>query len=354
MSEDRHLWLLSYPIECKADELWEEVRQYVYNHVDLPEPELYDVVTSWILCTYVVDKFPVTTYLKVIAPKSSGKTRLLDVLYHLCFQAIKSSTLSPASVYRVLEKWGVTLVLDETERYIHDDDMQGILNAGYKKGDYAIRVTDPIKNELGLYKTLGFKALAGTEELKDTLESRCIVINMQKAIRPVEFMINEKEGSILRGKLLYASTHYLNELNQLKDLPDTLRFSNGRFAELYSPLVHMATLFGMEENVVKYAEDVWVRYQDEEEVSIEAQVLIAVIACENGGRLEGKPARFSTTDVTAFFNMYRDSRETWKPSSIGRVLTRMGFYPKRLGNSRKGYIYNVGRINRLKKRYNVD
>jgi len=351
LEEGRQLWLNTSPQDTTLPELWDNVYKYIFDHCDLPEPELYDILTAWTLCTWVAPKFPVTSYLKFIAPKSSGKTRVLDTLYQLCFRAIKSSTLSPASVYRILEKWDLTLILDETERYMGDDDMLGILNAGYKKGDYAIRVTDPIKNELGLYKTLGFKALAGTEELKDTLESRCIVINMQKSIRPVRFTMDEKRGAELRGNLMYASSHLLNNLNELNGLPEALEFSNGRFAELYSPLVHMGEYCGHSENIVKYAEDVWEAYQDEEEVSVEAQVLIALISAEKC--IEGNPGRISTTHVTDFFNMNRSVRESWKPSSIGRVLTRMGFRPKRLNNGRKGYLFNYQRINRLKERYNV-
>jgi len=352
--ESRQLWLSSSPIECDFNTIWDEVKQFVYDNVDLPEPEQYDVLTSWILCTYAVSKFPVTPYVKFIAPVASGKTRGLDVLYYLSHQSMKTSTISTSAIYRILDKWDATLVLDETERYMKDVEIHGILNAGYKRGDVAIRVTNSKDNELGFYKTLGFKALAGTEQLKNTLESRCIVINMQKAIRRVNFMIDEDKATELRGKLSWVAMNNLNNMNELKTLPEELMYSNGRFAELYAPLVYMAKFFNREENIVKYARDVWDDYQNAEDTSVEAQVLLAVLDCERNGFLTGQPARFSTTDVARYFNVDRDTREQWKPANVGRILVRMGFKSSRLSNGRKGYSYDEKRINRLKERYNVE
>ena len=348
---DRQPWL-STPesTECTVEQVWSELRDFIYELNDLPNDDLYDVVTAWILCTWCHEQWSIASYLKALGPKRSGKTRLLNTLYHLCYRAVKSSSIRTSPLFRIVEKWRTTTILDETEQYLHNVEMQNILNSGYKRGDYAIRVLDPVNNELGFYDTFGFKALAGTEELRDTLESRCIVLNMQRNIRPVKFRIDGKKSMELRCKLLYLREHCLNDLNEPNQVPKELEFSDGRFAELFTPLYTMATFATSQSNtVVKYARGLYGSYMSREEVSVEAEVVLAMTKCKP----VQTPKRMSTRDITFYFNELRESNERWRVSGVGRIVARLGLLPIRMADGRKGWCYERDKMEKLIRRYNT-
>lgn len=242
--------LCSEPTKCNFKELWSEVKEYIYAHIDLLDDRLFDVLTAWVFATWILEYWDVVGYLRVLSPKSSGKTRLLNTLRYISYRGCKSSDISESALYRTVEKWHPTLFLDESEIYSKGlrENIQSLLNSGYSRDDVVIRVKDPRTDELGFFETFGFKAIAGTEPLRDTLESRCIQINMSKNTRPVNRRIDERKALMLRNKLLYwrfrmlerlsvdGSEGYGCYLRDERDCPE-LGWCDGRFNELYFPLV---------------------------------------------------------------------------------------------------------------------
>lgn len=224
--------------------LWKDVSSFIYEHNDLPDDRLTDVLTAWVFSTWVTELNDVAPYIFIIGSKNSGKTRLLETLKQLSYRGIKSGDCTDASVPRIIESYHPTMFFDEVERYnFKDSNMQSTLNAGYKRGDYAIRVQDPKTNSLGFFDVFGFKALAGTEPMRGTLESRCIVVNMQKNIRPVAFKLNIVKAREIRSRLLWWRFKQLEKhegiegTEGIESVPEELSFSDGRFCELYAPLV---------------------------------------------------------------------------------------------------------------------
>src|SRR5208283_429746 len=111
----------------------------------------------------------------------------------LCYRSIMSSSITAAAVFRVLEAWHPTLLLDETEIYNRESmiEVLALLNSGYRKGQYAIRIEKEKEGcpQIGTFDTFGFKILAGTEELATTLQSRCIITAMSRAVKQVNLFI---------------------------------------------------------------------------------------------------------------------------------------------------------------------
>jgi hypothetical protein len=236
-------------LECDPKHLWNEVKNFIAEHVDLSDERLYDVLTAWVFCTWIPERFNVIGYISINAPKSSGKTRLMETLRQLSYRGIKSSDCSNSAMYRIVEKWHPTLFFDESEIYNKGlrEDIQGLFNSGYSRGDFIIRVKDPQTDELSFFETYGFKVFAGTETLRDTLESRCIHINMIKNTRPVRFKVDEVSAELLRNKLLWFRFNQLTWLEKNErttEMPSELSFADGRFSELYSSLVEMCKVIG--------------------------------------------------------------------------------------------------------------
>jgi len=353
-------WPLSGLPENPGDELMEEVKVFIMRHVDLFDERLYDVVTAWVFVSWLPEAFNAVPYLWIIGPKSSGKTRLLEVLQHLCYRAMLAAHISDAALFRAIEAYHPTLLLDEaSEIYTRDNQssIQNLLNSGYRRGQYVVRVGGIESGEpkLELFDVYGPKAMAGLGGFKETLESRSILIPMEKNTRSVEFTLDKGEAKRLRSRLLMWRFRRLCDLSEVSEIsegqqgvaPKGLEFCDGRFAELYSPLVTVAN--DGEASILTYARDAFEASMDEERTSIEAQILTAI--------LETKPyletGKFSTTTVTEKFNEGRSEREKWVSRSVGRMLKRLGFKPKRMTGGASGWVWEEDRIKRLVKRYGL-
>jgi len=352
-------WPLSKPkltfIMSEEPDLWKEISQFIYDHVDVVDPELYDVLTAWIFATYLLEIWRVVPYVFFYGPVNTGKTRGLETLQALSYRGILGANVSSASLFRGCDLWHPTVCLDETEIYskVERADIIGLLNAGYRKGQFAWRVKNTEQGtELETFDVFGFKALSGTEGLAKTLESRSIKIRMIKNTRPIEFLVDLEKARELRGKLLMWRFLKLRELlgergegcDAFLGVPPPLKFANGRLIELFQPLLAVAN--EGHDNIVKYARKVYEIRQLEEETSVEAMILNALIDSE--GKVEEKV--ILTKDIRETLNVDIPKRERFKTTTVGRIMRRLGFLPKHThyGN---GWLWDDSRVKLLRQRY---
>lgn len=348
--------------------LWQDIRLFIYDYIDLPDDKLYDVMTSWILCTWIWESIPVVPYLFFYGAKNSGKTRGLEILKELCYRGILGSTISTAAVYRTIEKHHPTLLLDETDSWGEEklQELIGILNSGYRKGTYAIRCATGknTDNEVRYFDVFGFKAIAGTEQLKDTLESRCIIFNMMTNKRNIELFIDQERAAALRTRLLFwrlihfqkgdgvtfgdASPGGIGVLHK-EEVPNILKETkNGRLIELFLFLYKYADDLGRKE-ILEYAIEEGKKQSLLDETSYEAEVLQIIVDLS----LEQQSRFISTSSITSRFNAIREKNDWWRSTTIGKIVRRLGFPLKRTKRSR-GIEIEKNRLLRLCKRYNID
>ena len=97
--------------------------------------------------------------------------------------ALTASNLTTASIFRAVEKWRPTLLVDEADTFLTENhEMRGILNSGHHKaGAYVLRTVDTGKgHEPQRYRTWAPKAIAMIGKLPATLTSRAIRIELQR------------------------------------------------------------------------------------------------------------------------------------------------------------------------------
>jgi len=354
------------------EKLWSEIRQFIYDHLFLPDPALYDVLTGWIFASWVPEFWKTVPYIFFFGPVASGKTRGLEVLHALSYRAILSSNISSAALFRACQEWHPTIILDETEIYRKTEkiDIIGLLNSGYRKGQCAIRAKNSEQGvTLEVFDVFGFKALAGTEGLASTLESRSIMIRMIKNRRKVRMFVDEAWATDLRSKLLTWRMDKLGikQLSTTKEelientnksvkrelcercerfLADAtpLNVESGRIQELFQCLIAVAN--SGREVIMNYAEKMERMRMFEEKASIEAELVEILL----GQNLILEDNVVLTTELAETFNQKRSEREKWKSSSIGRIMRRLGFQKAhtRQGN---GWLLDVERLHYLKEIY---
>jgi hypothetical protein len=328
------------------EQLWSEVRRYVWEHVDLQEG--YDILTAWILASWIPEKWRAVPYLFFYGPAGSGKTWALEVLASIGFRPFLTASITVASLFRVCDYYKLTLFLDETETYMMKDrrDIMNLLNSGYRKGSKAVRTEDTKDGyKIRSFDTFGFKALSGTKELIDTLRSRCIIFNMSEATREIKTCIDEEEAEKLRKRLLAFRFNVLSE-KEARGTPEAVVSLKGRLRELFEPLTIVAppTVKG---SIIAEAQKIEQIIREEQKSSPEAMVFRAVIKAYEE---EAEESRISIKRITDILNEGLPMEEWRNTITIGIICSRLGFKRTMKGRERAIY-WNQEFAERLARKY---
>lgn len=339
------------PKDENEEQLFNEIRAFLVDHLDLANELFYDVYACFVLATWRLEDFKVVAYLFFLGPLASGKTRALECFNQLCYRSIMAASMSAASLFRALEAWHPTLLLDETEIYNRESmvEVLALLNSGYRKGQFAIRIEKLEQGcpQIAMFETFGFKVLAGTEELAATLQSRCIITAMSKAVRHVNLFIDEERALELRNKLLMYRFRTLGKLPDFDMSKLNGYFENARVIELFVSLLQVAPTEEIRNRLLTCMKQITQSRLDEEQASIEARIFDAVLKCET--EVENK--KLSTQAITEAFNQGLPEKEQLKSYQVGRKVVALGFKKCRLSGGKSGFFWDSKLIERLKARY---
>ncbi|MEM4649662.1 MAG: hypothetical protein QXP78_03230, partial [Candidatus Bathyarchaeia archaeon] len=325
------LWDIMPPWEKTPPEIEEwwiynEIRLFLECYLDLINEEEYDVLASFIMATWRIEDFETVPYLYFYGKQSSGKSRALECLYALCHRAINAKNITKSALFRIIEAITPTVLVDEAQAYKKDEEMRSVFNGGYRRGGSILLTEETAEGrKIKEFKVFGFKAFAGTEELDETIMSRCLIINMTKNIRNVDLVINEKWAKWLRRDLLrYRLKNVLRySYTKMEKLADYL--GDSRLAELFYPLLIVAPM-DRKLFLLKYALKIAEKRRQRERYSLDALVFEAVMEIkkevENNGE---KCGLIPIKDITQRVNDGLSEKEEITPQKIGFVLNRLGF-----------------------------
>lgn len=180
----------------------------------------------------------------ITAPeKRCGKSQLLFILGRLSARAITTSSISSAALYRTIDAWCPTLLIDEADTFMRDnEELRGILNSGHtRESAYVIRTVGdsytPTK-----FNTWGAKALAGIGQVADTLMDRALIFQLRRKLphEDVERIRYAAPGLFdgLRSKLARFAEDCSDQVKQARPpLPHSL---NDRAQDNWEPLLAIA------------------------------------------------------------------------------------------------------------------
>lgn len=207
-------------------------------------------VALWVLVAHAQAAADVLPILAAVSPlKRCGKTTLLKVLASLVPRPLLASNLTAAAVFRAIEAWTPTLLVDEADTFIAaSDELRGVLNSGHDRGTAFVVRVEGEREERGPVKfsTWAPKVMACIGRLPDTLEDRSIIISMRRRAK------NERVDRARRKVLLSladlqrkAARWATDNLEALAacdpPLPDEL---DDRAQDNWVPLLAVAALAG--------------------------------------------------------------------------------------------------------------
>src|SRR3954452_25006678 len=181
----------------------------------------------WIGHAWFMDEWDSTPRIAFLSPEpGSGKSRALEVTEPLVPRPLHAVNPTPAALFRKVsdEAGPPTILYDEIDTVFgpkakDNEDVRGMLNAGQRKGATAGRGGMRGKNveteELPAYCAV---ALAGLDDLPDTIMTRSVVVRMRRRspsehVEPWRMRINGPQGDELRERLEEWSTRSRHKWN---------------------------------------------------------------------------------------------------------------------------------------------
>jgi len=232
-----------------AEPLLHDLLDVIERYVALPK-HAADALALWILHTWVYEAFYVSPYLLIRSPgKRCGKTTLVNVLRPLVRRPLTASSASTATIYRTIEQYHPTFLLDEVDNWLRENpELRGVLCGGHTKGTaFVMRMGGENRDQVERFSTFCPKALSGIGRLADTLEDRSVPIKMKRKLRTdnVTKMREdqyEHEVAILQSMCCRWAQDHLEQLRRAD--PKVPAELNDRAADNWRPLFAIAELGG--------------------------------------------------------------------------------------------------------------
>ncbi|OGA54970.1 MAG: hypothetical protein A3F74_17495 [Betaproteobacteria bacterium RIFCSPLOWO2_12_FULL_62_58] len=141
-------------------------------------------VSLWCAFTWLIDRVQVAPLAVITAPeKRCGKTQLLNFIGKVCHRPLVASNISPAAVFRVIEAHNPTLLIDEADSFLKEnEELRGVINSGHtRQSAYVIRTVGD-DHEPRQFSTWGAKAISSIGHLAETIVDRAIVLELRRKL----------------------------------------------------------------------------------------------------------------------------------------------------------------------------
>lgn len=207
-----------------------------------------ETVALWVMFAHAHEAAEHSPILAIESPeKRCGKTTLLNIIAKLVPVPLPAANISTASIFRSIEKYGPTLLLDEVETFIRDnEEMRGVLNSGFTRDSALVIRTVGDAHDPQPFKTWCPKVGALIGKLPDTLQDRAIVLVMRRRLeseRTERFM--RRHHSVLFELRAMAARWALDSMAALRDAdPEMPRGLGDRAEDAWRPLLAIADLTG--------------------------------------------------------------------------------------------------------------
>lgn len=321
-----------WPYPVSPSDLFDELAATIRRFIVLDVSQA-DAAALWIAFTHLSDVVEVAPLAIINAPeKACGKSQLLTLFGRLVARPLPAANSTAAFLFRAVELWEPTVLIDEADTFIRDnEELKGLVNAGHTRANaYVGRVVgDDLQPKL--FKVWGAKALAGIaleKHLPDATMSRAVIFNMRRklASESVERLRHAEAGLFerLASKLERFADDCRDAVRCARpSLPDAL---GDREQDNWEPLFAIAGCAGPE----------WVR-----------RATAAALELSGVGRDSQSAGNELLTDIQAVFDakgcvrismadliaaLIADDEAAWATWNRGRALTA-----RQLGKMLQGY-----------------
>jgi len=231
-----------------GEAILDELVNIFNKHLILPEHSA-NTLALWVLFTYCFECFEHSPRLLIHSPeKRCGKTTLLMLLNFLCCRPIRVASLTASAMFRTIETYKPTLLIDEADSFLNDkEELRGVINEGHTKGGGVIRTIETSKtHSVRFFSCFCPCAIAGIGKVTDTIADRSILVPMRRKLLGETVCRLRGDKSIIFepikqkcARWVYDNQIALSELD-----PEIENHISDRTADNWRPLLIIAELAG--------------------------------------------------------------------------------------------------------------
>jgi hypothetical protein len=281
------------------------------------------VITLWICFTWFIGVVQIAPLLIINAPElACGKTQAFDFVARLSARAMASANSSMAYLFRSIELWQPTILIDEADTFIRENhEMKGIINAGYLRASAFIGRVVGDSHEPKQFNVWGAKAIAGIaldRHLPESTMSRGHIVNLRRKMEHETVTLIRHEPSstfdLLASKLARFAEDYAEQVEAARpELPAGL---NDRSKDNWEPLLAIAGCAGSEwvEKAMAAAVELS-KASEVHHVSIGNQLLASIQYIFGSKGID----KISTSHLIE--ELVRDDESVWTTFNRGREIT---------------------------------
>jgi hypothetical protein len=341
------------------ESLRQEIQDFIHKYVDV-SPDFERLSSYYVLLSWVYDRFQVLPYLRVIGEPGTGKSRYLEVMRSICYKSIKvSGAISVASIFRLLEEFAGTLILEEADLPTKSDEYQSavkILNCGYERDNPVIRQEQTRRGYISVpYRVFSPKIIATRKRFEDrALETRMLTEKMTKMSRREEISLNlpasfGEDALSLRNKFLSFRFRNFHKIE-----PSPVYAQSGiepRILQIVSPLLDIMP-DGEKSKLIEWAKDYTQQLIIERGASVEGAVVRALF------ELMHTDEELSVKNITNKVNEnYTEPSDKLSLRRVGGMLANLGL-SKRRGGVKGNYVIDTRTsaktLELLQKQYDIE
>jgi hypothetical protein len=388
-----------------ALDLYQKIKSYLERYIFFKNCNHSNLLSVWILGTYIFTVFRHYPYLQIRAEKRSGKTLLMEVMKYISFNGELLTNITEAGLFREIDANRTVLFWDEAERLRKQDKelygtmlsilnrlrkqdkelygtMLSILNSGFKFDGLVKRVEKRGSVfKIFNYSTYSPKVFSGINDIDDVLQDRTILIQLLRK-KPSEKIKRlklskslDKEIDFIKQSSYLFGLQYGERINQryqncnlVPGLPQEL---TDREKDIWEPLFIIASLIEAEaelksknidllNSLIDFARDsAGGRVEEEIEQNLTAKTLnmfCEIVECLEPKNSNDTGKYYSRNDIWEKFN--RDHKELFPYTDtktkfvrlIGKTLNLKPYQYLRNANDKEYFIQN-GLLEDLKERF---
>jgi DNA primase catalytic core len=341
-------------LEAEADAaLYDDLRAYLEKVSELPEAGLYDLLTAWIMHTYLLEAVQYSPIICLFAVPERGKSRTGMAMIHLAYRGFHVESLREAYLIRMSENWTASIFFDVKNiwKKAERSNSEDVLLHRYERAAKVARVIYPERGpheDTVYYDIFGPTIIATNEAIDKILETRAITIRMPETQKEFEMRVTPENARELKERLVSFRLRHLGS-----ELPRATKPAPSRLGDILLPLLQIMRLVrpSREEAFLDVVQKLLEERLIDKSVSLEAEILKAVVQLTS--QVSGPYIKVS--DITFEVNRTKREREQLKSNTVGRKLSALGFRKSRTGKTGSfAIILNDKELARLCRTYGVE
>lgn len=342
-------------------EVFEPIQTLLDDLVDFHSPFDSALLAVWIMGTYLQPIFDAYPYLSLLGTRGSGKTKVLEIVSRLAFNAEMTSNATPSAIFRIIEANASTILIDEGEMLSSREDSQElrlILNAGYRRNNPVCR-THKETHEVQWFNVFSPKVIAAINPLDPTLRTRCLQITMVRTANKEKGNARINDNSVnwdsYRDSLYRYALQCMVEVREILEHDTAINLLENRQNELWSPMLAVAKHLNLyvTSTVFDDLKNKALQQQSDEDALDDwhRAVLLALDALVTVER------QYTVKEVRSrTIEYFEDKEEQDRISSrwIGSALSRFGLKKGKRQENGNTYVIARPQIDDLMKRYQLN